>query len=58
MAERRRGSEMFSQYFVVYLSYKGSTTVVPFNFLKFVEWIGTEVLWQEMLNNLIMEKWL
>lgn len=50
MAERKLNSELFSLYFVVYLSFKGITAVISFKFLKFVKWIGAV--------GLIMEKWL
>ena len=46
MAERKLGT--------AYLSYKGSTPVISF-YLKFLKWIGTEVLSQEILSNIIME---
>ena len=48
MTERKLNSELFSLYFVMYLSFKG--TVISFKFMKFVKWIGAV--------GLIMEKWL
>ena len=48
MTERKLNSELFSLYFVMYLSFKGK--VISFKFMKFVKWIGAV--------GLIMEKWL